>query len=596
VQDICDRPAITTAPSGQELHTLNRTFPAALALILGACSDGPTADKLSSQPTAIVAESGDGQTQVVDQVLANPIVARVTDARDRRVRNARVSFEVVSGGGTIGPDTVRTDSAGLAKAVWWLGTSTAVEQAVRARVIASGVADVSVTFRATSRPRPASTVEVQASGERINPAPELSRVVVARAYDSYQNPVPGATVLWSAPMAGTLRTDQTVTGPDGATENHWTLRATSSATVGEGVYWITATLAGAAMPGSSPTLYVVTVGDARLAATALAVGASNTCAVAKAGQVYCWGDDTSGHLGDASRLPYAAPVSVAAQSFTQIVAGRAHTCALTTAGKAFCWGANTEGQLGDGTQASRSGAVAVAQRGTFVSLVAGGDHTCGLTDEGGALCWGSNRVGQLGDGSLTAHPAPNEVSGGARFTSLTAGVYHTCGLTTGGRTVCWGSNQFGQIGTPTPDGPCQTSCATIPTPVDGSFVGLSAGMQFTCGVERGGATSCWGASLERAQVRSSVPFAFLIGSRASDACGMTDGGRTYCWTVDDDLANYYGYQTVRVGGDLTFWGFRLGDSRACGIERSSPAWVVCWSTVSSAVSEPPGYVLRVGRL
>jgi len=578
---------------------LNRAFPAALALILGACSDGPTADKPSSQPTAIVAESGDGQTEVVDHVLAKPLVARVTDARGRGVRNASVRFEVISGGGTIGPDTVRTDTTGLARAVWWLGTSTAVEQVVRARVINAGIADLGVTFRATSRPRPASMVEVQASDERVTPAPELIRVVVARAYDVYRNLVPDATVLWSAPMAGTLRTDQTVTGPDGATENAWTLRATSGATVGEGVYWITATPAGARMFRSSPTLYVVTVGDARLSATALAVGASRTCALANGGQVYCWGDDTSGQPDDASRLPYAAPISIGAESFTQIVAGRGHTCALTTAGKAFCWGGNTEGQLGDGTQASSSGAVAVA-RGTFVSLVAGGDHTCGLTGEGAALCWGSNQRGQLGDGSLAAHAAPNEVSGSVRFTSLTAGVAHTCGLTTDGRTMCWGSNEFGQIGPQTVGGPCQASCATIPTPVEGSYVGLSAGMNFTCGVERGGVTWCWGASAGgRTRVPSSVSFASLVGSRASDACGMTAGGLAFCWTVSDDY--FYAYPVgllppQRIGGALTFSAFRVGDARACGIERSNPAWVVCWGTLSSAVSAPPGYVLRAGRL
>jgi len=579
---------------------LNRAFPAALALILGACSDGlPTADKPSSQPTAIVAESGDGQTEVVDHVLAKPLVARVTDARGRGVRNASVRFEVISGGGTIGPDTARTDTTGLARAVWWLGTSTAVEHVVRARVMNAGIADLGVTFRATSRPRPASMVEVQASEERINPAPELIRVVVARAYDSYRNPVPGATILWSAPMAGTLRTDQTVTGPDGATENHWTLRATSGATVGEGVYWITATPAGASMFRSSPTLYVVTVGDARLAATALAVGASHSCAVANGGQVYCWVHDTSSQVGEASRLPYAALMSVGAESFTQIVAGRAHTCALTTGGKAFCWGGNTEGQLGDGTQVSRSGAVAVEHRGTFVSLVAGGDHTCGLTDGGAALCWGSNRVGQLGDGSLATHSAPNEVSGSIRFTSLTAGISHTCGLTIDGRTVCWGSNEFGQIGTRAP-GPCQIRCAT-PTAVEGSYVGLNAGMQFTCGVERGGVTWCWGARLlTRNRVESSVRFASLVGSRASYACGMTDGGRAYCWAFEQaDEDYYYGLPMsppYQVGGALTFSAFRVGDSRACGIERSVPAWVVCWGTVPSAVSAPPDYVLRAGRL
>ena len=105
---------------------LNRAFPAALALMLGACSnDLPTAGKPSSQPTAIVAQNGDGQTQVVDHLLANRLVARVTDARGRRVRNASVSFEVVSGAGTIlSPASMRTDTAGLANAVWRLGTST----------------------------------------------------------------------------------------------------------------------------------------------------------------------------------------------------------------------------------------------------------------------------------------------------------------------------------------------------------------------------------------------------------------------------------------------------------------------------------------
>jgi len=577
---------------------LNRAFPAGLALILGACSDdGPTADQPSSQPTAIVAQSGNGQTQVVDHTLANRIVARVTDARGRSVRNASVGFEVVSGGGTIiGPATARTDTAGLANAIWRLGTSTAVEQAVRAHVTTSSTAEVSVTFRATSRPAIASILEVQASDENINPAPEITRVVVARAYDAFRNPVPDARVAWSAPMAGTVRAAQTVTGPDGTTRNDWTLRATSGATVGQGVYWITVNPADASAFGTSPALYVVIVGDARLVATALAVGSTRTCAVANGGQVYCWGVDTSGRLADASRLPYAIPISIGADSFTQIVAGRAHTCALTTAGKAFCWGENTEGQLGDGTQTFRSGPVAVEQRGTLVSLVAGGDHTCALTDQGAALCWGSNRVGQLGDGSLTARSAPNEVSGGARFTSLAAGVSHTCGLTTAGGTVCWGSNDFGQIGT-VPGGPCQNGCVTIPAAVEGSFVAISAGIRFTCGLERGGVAWCWGAGLQpRTRVKSSVSFASLVGSQSSDACGMTDGGRTYCWTLSDDLEYYYSQaQSLRVGGALTFSAFRVGDSRVCGIERANQSWVVCWSTVPYDASAAPSYVLRVGQ-
>jgi alpha-tubulin suppressor-like RCC1 family protein len=296
-----------------------------------------------------------------------------------------------------------------------------------------------------------------------------------------------------------------ITGQDGSYLAEWTLRATSGPTLGAGAYWITATVAQASGVVAPPVTYLVTVGDARLAATALAVGVTETCAVADAGGIYCWGAGSSSQLGADGRPPgpYAAPISAGAQSFTQIVAGRQHTCALTTTGKAFCWGANGQGQLGDGTQAIRSGAVAVEQSGIFVSLVAGGEHTCGLTDEGAALCWGSNAFGQLGDGSLTARPAPNEVAGGTRFTSLTAGVYHTCGLTTDGRALCWGSDELSQIGTETHDEWCPTRCVTIPIPVEGSFVALSAGMQFTCGADQQGTTWCWGGGLSaRTKVRA----------------------------------------------------------------------------------------------
>ena len=147
---------------------------------------------------------------------------------------------------------------------------------------------------------------------------------------------------------------------------------------------------------------------------------------------------------------------------------------------------------------------------------------------------------------------------------------------------------------------------TTPTSVEGSFVGLSAGLQFTCGVERHGATWCWGARLQaRTKVESTVPFNSLVGSRSNDACGMTDDGRPYCWMFYYDDYYYYHYDDPAgvtspqsVGGARTFSTLRLGDSRACGIERGDPAWVVCWGWDEfpsvTATSRKPVYVLRAG--
>ena len=122
-------------------------------------------------------------------------------------------------------------------------------------------------------------------------------------------------------------------------------------------------------------------------------------------------------------------------------------------------------------------------------------------------------------------------------------------------------------------------------------------MHFSCGVDRGGVAWCWSTS-GRTQVRASVRFASLVSSRANDVCGITAGGGTYCWTVSDDYFAYYDPPPTaqRVGDALTFSAFGVGDSRACGIERSNPAWVVCWGTLPSAAPGAPDYVLRAGRL
>lgn len=76
---------------------------------------------------------------------------------------------------------------------------------------------------------------------------------------------------------------------------------------------------------------------------------------------------------------------------------RAHTCALAgerQAAEVYCWGANDRGQLGDGTLAASAEPRQVAL--PFVSQVsAGGAHTCAVT-RGELWCWGDNTYGQLG--------------------------------------------------------------------------------------------------------------------------------------------------------------------------------------------------------
>ena len=224
----------------------------------------------------------------------------------------------------------------------------------------------------------------------------------------------------------------------------------------------------------------------------LALGAGHTCGLDGAGAAHCWGENGAGQLGDASSaLGHPIPGRVQGNhTFSQLVAGLAHTCGLTAAGQIWCWGGNGAGQIGDGTfSVNRPAPVAVAGGHVFAQITAGREHTCGLKANGQAWCWGANVYGQVGFVPGIVHAVPVQVSGGLTFAFLDAGTYHTCGITTTGASYCWGANYAGQLGNGTEND------AVAPQLVSGGqvFARLSAGGSHSCGVTTAtGEIWCWG--------------------------------------------------------------------------------------------------------
>lgn len=94
-------------------------------------------------------------------------------------------------------------------------------------------------------------------------------------------------------------------------------------------------------------------------AVQITAGAFHACALLSSGTVKCWGYNRFGQLGDGTISNRLVPVTVKGlpTDIVQISAGSAHTCALSADGEVFCWGSNQNGQLGNGLSGARNDAL-----------------------------------------------------------------------------------------------------------------------------------------------------------------------------------------------------------------------------------------------
>jgi alpha-tubulin suppressor-like RCC1 family protein len=141
---------------------------------------------------------------------------------------------------------------------------------------------------------------------------------------------------------------------------------------------------------------------------------------------------------------------------THVSAGSKHSCAVSN-GEVWCWGDNAQGQLGDGTTESRLVPVRASipsLNGTVARIrevAAGNSFTCALGTLGEVFCWGTNDALQLGQAG-PSKPEPQLLFDGG-FTALTVGN-STALAVRGGALVGWGGSPRLECGDPQQnDGP-----------------------------------------------------------------------------------------------------------------------------------------------
>lgn len=171
------------------------------------------------------------------------------------------------------------------------------------------------------------------------------------------------------------------------------------------------------------------------------------------GRVFCVGRQLYGRLGDnengsTNRLwadqAVLKSTGLPLDNVVEVAAGCAHTLALDVNGNVWAWGYNAKGALGDNSTTDRSTAVQVLNpSGTgplsnIVRIAAGGTgllgHSLAVAADGTVYAWGYNANGQLGNGttSTAATKLPVVVSGSLDLLPTLPDVTIACSVSPSG--------------------------------------------------------------------------------------------------------------------------------------------------------------------
>lgn len=442
-------------------------------------------DSANRVPASLSIVGGDGQATLVNQIVGERLVVRVVDALQRPVKNVPVTWTAV--GGTVTAVGPTTNDDGEASATWQL------DHAPGAQFVRATAGSFSVTFQGTA------TLQYTS--------------IDAGGFHSCAITPSAAVYCWGYNGDGQLgiqsRDNRNVSTP---VSSGLTFRQLS----GGRYHTCGITLAGVAYCWGQNVDGRLGTGDFTPSAVPVQVGTpvafqqvgsgwNHSCGLSKAGIAYCWGFNQEGEVGapifpDSVAVTYPRPVS--AQSFKDLAVGGLHSCAVEFDEEVWCWGLNNFGQLGDSSTRWTLNNVVDSTGKPITGLpvkvrtplkmqkvAAGAYHSCGLSD-GNAYCWGDNRQGQLGDGSSTGSLTPVAVAmpAGVTFASISAGDTYSCAVSTTGQAYCWGDNQFGQFG----DGTKTSSLKPVTVASGLKFASFSAGETLSCGVTTAGRVYCMG--------------------------------------------------------------------------------------------------------
>ncbi len=169
----------------------------------------------------------------------------------------------------------------------------------------------------------------------------------------------------------------------------------------------------------------------------VSTGAETACAVTD-GNAKCWGSNQFGQLGNNTTTNSSTPVVVikdagvmAGKFVEKVSVGKTHACALADA-QVYCWGDNSHGQLGNNSTTNSSKPVVASLNQTFKAAQ---PSVCTLWF---LVCWSYSTA-------IPEQPVSALIN--KEIIDVSAGEHFTCALASDGTVACWGEGDNGRLGT-----------------------------------------------------------------------------------------------------------------------------------------------------
>ncbi len=180
----------------------------------------------------------------------------------------------------------------------------------------------------------------------------------------------------------------------------------------------------------------------------ISAGNESSFAIDETGKLYAWGSNENGKLALGNEENKLVPTLVESDIVFKKVetsTGENYTLALDELGNLYTWGINTYGQLGNGSFESKNVPTKIQEGKTFKEIDVGYNTSFAIDEQNNLWSFGANGNGELGDGSQTLTNIPKQVL--TNVISIGASWNHTVSITQDGSVNAWGSNENGELGT-----------------------------------------------------------------------------------------------------------------------------------------------------